>query len=143
MNVTWNLGVIRRTIINDLLGDRKDLQLNYTQHSTPQEGIAQLIWPKTGTKAIVEALRKRDIACLPENYDPPSLPARIKHIWLRRKKALEIHQAEVLRNWEKCESNPRMEDMAELFDELLDKVRKKLGIKVGDIEDEEEEGAAR
>lgn len=128
VTVTGNLGVIHRVIINDLLGWRRDLVLNYNPHLSHRAGIAKVIGPKTGAAEVKEAFRKKDITCLPPSYDPLGVSRKRKHVGECRKKYLRVHQTEVLRNWERCAGNPIDETLAQLFNELLSNSMERLGL---------------
>lgn len=65
MNLVGNLGLIRRTLIEDMFKGKDEMVLNYNPHSSPRVGIGKFIIPKEYRGDLIEALRKRCIERLP------------------------------------------------------------------------------
>lgn len=79
MDLAGNLGLIRRTIIQDVLGGRSEFLLKYNPHPSPRAGIAQVICPKEGVQQLAEAFQRKGIERLPLSYDPLGLSPRSNH----------------------------------------------------------------
>lgn len=88
MNVTGNLGVVRRTLIKDILGGRNGVLINYNPHLSPKDGIAQIICPRTRVQELSEAFKRRGAEKLSATYEPLGLSPSSKHIGERQRRAL-------------------------------------------------------
>lgn len=125
-NLLGNLGVLRRTLLQEVLKGIEDMVLNYNQHPSPRAGIGHIKCPKKNVHTFVEDLKKKRIEIIPLNYSPMELSPRNKHLGPRREIALKNHQLELLRNWERCARSPRDEAVAQLFQLLLKGAKEKL-----------------
>lgn len=110
--------------------------LNYNPHPTLRMGIAQIFCPKSGTKAVIEAQKKKEILCLQESYEPLDISPKSSKIAGRREKDPKNHQIEVLQNWGRWTGNQRVEAVAQMFQELLVKAKETLGIRDAENRDE-------
>lgn len=59
VNLVGMLGLIRRTLIQDMFKVRDDILLNYNPHPSPSAGIGQIICPNKNVYKVVEELRRR------------------------------------------------------------------------------------
>lgn len=55
-NLVGNLGLIRRSVIQDLFKGKKEVVLNYSPNSSPRAGISQIIFRKEHVDSVLEGL---------------------------------------------------------------------------------------
>lgn len=123
-----NLGLIRRSLIQDEFKGKEEMVLNYDPHPSPRAGISQIIYPKEHVHAVVDGLKSKKIVLLPETYNTLELSPRSKRLGKRREAALKGHQLEVMRNWERCAIRPRDETIAQYFELLLRRAKKAAAV---------------
>lgn len=121
INLVGNLGLKRRSLIQDVSKKEGEMVLNYNQHQSQRAGISQIICPNEHVEAVVEGVKFKKIIRLLETYNPLELSARSKHRRKSRKEALKSHQLEGMRNWQRCERSPKDEKLAQYFELLLER----------------------
>lgn len=63
------MGIIRRSLIQDVFRGKEEMVLNYNPHPSTKAGIGQIICPKIHVDVVLEGLKKK-ITRLSSNYNP-------------------------------------------------------------------------
>lgn len=110
------LGEIRRTIIRECLGGRREMLLNFNAHPTRGSIVSQFIIPKAHESEIRAALLSHeDIEDLPSDYDPLDLPPDCKRRGQRREAAIDEHLVEAIRSWRTTANRHRSQGVYDLL----------------------------
>lgn len=132
VTLVGNLGLIRRTLIQDLFKWREDMVLKPVFKFSPKPtwGLEfDRLCVRRKKETVVNELERRKIEQLPTVYKPLYISPRSNNMDERKERALKIHCTEVLTNWEKCARNPRDEAVAQLFESLINQTKGKLNSK--------------
>lgn len=141
MNIEGSLGVIRRDLVHDVFEGREDTEFNFNYHpSPPAQALDKSFAPRRMChSSVTQELMKKGILRLPETYNLIGLSSRNEILGLRRKRTLQKHTENTLRNWERCTQNPHDEAVPQLFERMLEGARSVMEEEEADEPEDEPE----